>query len=235
METENQSPLSSLDNPSYREDNDACISTPSNSDNLEIPLSTDFSSYELRVESTPAPTDITTHEEHQLTVQSLSAKVVAQYNLLQLVDIALNESTMIPLEDQGESIFVQQPTDTDKVIDLLELDYFYCFLSSSSSLDLSISAKSSPSSSTSNISLIRILQIDILPDNDFKRSSLLCLTSNSEDGRLDNLPINFAAATLLDSSADLPALIKTVNLFVRFVQENLVTTAADATIQRYEC
>lgn len=184
---------------------------------MEIPLSIDLLNSELPDESTLAQPETTTHME-QLTDQNMSSAVIAQSDLHKLADVAFNESAMILSEEQGESVSNQQPTDTDKVVDLLKLDDFYCLLSTSSS-DSSTSAKSSPPSSTSNISSDQKIE-DIIPCTDFA------------DARSDNPTITPATTTLLDFFADLPAVIKTMNLLVRFVQENFVTIPADATIQR---
>lgn len=61
------------------------------------------------------------------------------------------------------------------------------------------------------------------------------LNSNSNNDRQDNPAITSAPIVLLDSSADLPAVIIFVNLLIRITQANSGTTTADPTIQRTEC
>lgn len=173
-------------------------------------------------------------EDQHSQIQDLSDKlVVVQFDLHKLADAAFNQSATIPSKEQSELAIPQVP-DNDTVAGHLKLDDFCCLISSSSSSDSSGSTKSSTSSSTSNISLDHKVA-DIIPRTDSQWSSPKYLNSNSNDDRYNNTAINSASIVLLDSSVDLPTVISSVNLFIRIVQDNFVTTTAAPTIQKTEC
>lgn len=225
---EDQSPLSSPDHPSYRVDDNDGTSTLSSTDNLDLPISTGPHSSDSLTKSSPPsmPTSLATQEDPQPNDPDSANQIVIQTDLHKLVEVVLKETTIIPFEGQGKSIFNPSVSDNNKLDRIHNLDDFCCLMTSSSSLDESTQslASSSDSSSDQKIS-------DISFDITSTRSSPLYLYSTFADDHTDNETISSASMDLLDVSACVPFVIRTVNLLIQFVQENLVTSAANSPSQ----
>lgn len=118
IETENQSPVSSPDHPSYKADNNAGTSSLCDSINVDISISTGLISSDSPTIFTLAltPTDTVTPKDQQPKVQGLYDKVVVHTDLHKLADAALNESATILFEEHGESVSKPQDPDNDTMV-----------------------------------------------------------------------------------------------------------------------